>query len=533
MQFAIYLWLLLSTLATLSSAACSTLSLPFSNCTVPGTPGNIYGLELTLSNSSQYVCVVPSTVVNSTLLIGSDYCQHYANGTTAQCESLSGNTFNILAAGRFYNASTPSAVLGSNPVWSEINSQALDAGTTSLYLPPNHTVPNYPIGIITGGNNQNAGHLGLAPESQFLQAANESGLISQRGFGLDAGSQSIAHPRPGLLVLGGYDQASISVTVPPSVYQIGSPSNSERECPLQVTITQLTLRFPLPGGNNTDFDLTEAGIDVPACVEPYDNLFRLPPTLLQIVQQKTSWSADTETDPNLFVVEPGLLYPQSMGFNGSLIIKLEGYDNEVEIPNYELSQPLRGLAANGTQVLNTNLTELKIFHEAPLLNTAVLGKIFLSQVYLIVDYDQMIFKLAQPDPESTSTNIVPLDSTSAICSANPDASHDSTHRATILGLAISLSLATTAAVAVAICLLIRDRRRQTRNRVLEEIQLNPPSAVDMDSPAPPTSSPRPVEPATMLQGEHLSQASDSESGEPPYPEAYLRVAAAGPATPSC
>jgi hypothetical protein len=112
----------------------------------------------------------------------------------------------------------------------------------------------------------------------------------------------------------------------------------------------------------------------------YDNLFRLPLTLLENFQQITGWSPDTKADPNLLIVEPGLLYPQSIGFNGSLIIKLQGYDGEVEIPNYELSHPLRGIATNGTRILDTDLTELNIFHEAPLFDTAVLGKVFLSQV---------------------------------------------------------------------------------------------------------------------------------------------------------
>jgi hypothetical protein len=267
MRRAVYLLLLVSTLATPLSATCSTLPLTLDSCKVSGTSVDSYGVTLTLSTPSQFVCVVPSTVVNSTLLIGSDYCQNFANGTAAQCESLSGNTFNIGAAGTSYNASTASAVLGSNPVWSKISSQTLLAGNTSLFLPPK-IVTSYPIGIITVGNNQNAGHLGLATNSQFLQAAIDDGLITQKGFGLDAGSQSIANPRPGKLVLGGYDQASMPQLVPPSVYPIGTSSDSERDCPLQVTIAQLTLRFPSSGGNFTDFNLTEAGINVPACVEP-------------------------------------------------------------------------------------------------------------------------------------------------------------------------------------------------------------------------------------------------------------------------
>lgn len=87
-------------------------------------------------------------------------------------------------------------------------------------------------------------------------------------------------------------------------------------------------------------------------------------------------------DPELYVTEPGLLYPSSTGFNGSLLISLNN-DLEVEIPNAELQHPLRGIAANGTRVLNdNNITEVNVYFNSAPLQAAVLGKVFLSQVKL-------------------------------------------------------------------------------------------------------------------------------------------------------
>jgi hypothetical protein len=116
------------------------------------------------------------------------------------------------------------------------------------------------------------------------------------------------------------------------------------------------------------------------------------------------------------VLEPGIAYhnyPNStFNFNASLIITLNnGF--QVQIPNYELVHPLRGLASNGSRVLNTSFMEVQVYSEAVALGASVLGKAFLSQVrllskilnlwnanncgqvYLAVDYDQKIFKLAQ------------------------------------------------------------------------------------------------------------------------------------------
>jgi hypothetical protein len=131
-----------------------------------------------------------------------------------------------------------------------------------LHLPPDSALPSYPIGIITSGSNQNVGHLGLASDSDFLHAALSSGLIPANGFGLNAGSQSIANPRPGGLVLGGYDLASIDRTF--SHFPISDAVSSGIECPLQVTITQLVLRLQTLDG----FADVELGASILACIEP-------------------------------------------------------------------------------------------------------------------------------------------------------------------------------------------------------------------------------------------------------------------------
>jgi hypothetical protein len=84
-------------------------------------------------------------------------------------------------------------------------------------------------------------------------------------------------------------------------------------------------------------------------------------------------------------VEPGLYYPQIDNFNGSLIVTLSnGF--EVEIPNDELSGTLRGIDTSGARVLQSNITEIKIFYENAPLSTAVLGKVFLSQVSYYIPF---------------------------------------------------------------------------------------------------------------------------------------------------
>jgi hypothetical protein len=63
-------------------------------------------------------------------------------------------------------------------------------------------------GLIEGGNNHTASHIGLGNESVLLESLVSSGRIAAHSFGLDAGSQSHAVPRSGGLVLGGYDDGA-------------------------------------------------------------------------------------------------------------------------------------------------------------------------------------------------------------------------------------------------------------------------------------------------------------------------------------
>ena len=240
------------------------LFLQLTNCTIAATNVDAWGLRLQLADPPQFVCAAPSTVVNSTLVINSGFCQTTSNLTLAQCESLCGSTFNVTSAGPSYVSSSASAILADNEVWSQISPDPLLAGTTELQL-PNNKLSKYPIGLITGGNHQNVGHFGLANDSDFLQSALCNGLIPANGFGLNSGSQSVLKPRGGGLVLGGYDLSSVGGAF--YNYSTTATGPSKRECPLQVIITGLTLRFPLAQGSK-DVMLRSTGDQVLACIEP-------------------------------------------------------------------------------------------------------------------------------------------------------------------------------------------------------------------------------------------------------------------------
>jgi hypothetical protein len=94
-------------------------------------------------------------------------------------------------------------------------------------------------------------------------------------------------------------------------------------------------------------------------------------------KQLTGWSKILYDSDALYVPEPGLMYPSTTGFNGSLKFFLNN-GLTVEIPNSELQQPLRGLDRNGGYAVQSNVTQVKIYSEP--LDAWVLGKVFLSRV---------------------------------------------------------------------------------------------------------------------------------------------------------
>jgi hypothetical protein len=191
----------------------------------------------------------------------------------------------------------------------------------------------------------------------------------------------------------------------------------------------------------------------------------------------TSWTSMTNYNTNnLFLPEPGLVYPSTTGFNGSLKFILDdGFT--VEIPNSELQHPLRGLDQNGDYALQPNITEVNIYKEP--LKAWVLGKVFLSQVagnpkfdsspyintsqvYLAVDYEAGLIKLADVKQNAVTPSPVKFPSAYSHCTNSKMTA--GTIAAIVLGVVLGLALL----AGVGYC--VRRRRRRLRNRLDKAVQ---------------------------------------------------------------
>ncbi|KAK4652735.1 hypothetical protein QC762_500605 [Podospora pseudocomata] len=407
----LFTFLLIRAAVAASCADGNTIQFRVGNCTIrsPNEPEvQSWGAEVALNNE-RTICMVPSTVLNDTFLTTTSLCQsseqlkvHQVDMTPAQCASRRGGP---VSADKFKGV--PLSNLVQNPGWTLLNNTIEDAVEVSMQL--SRQAITTTVGLITKGQNSAASHLGLATDSSILKVLKGQGLIVARSFGLNVGSQSVQSPRGGSLVLGGYDQGSVAN---PFLHEFPIPQNDrlqDRHCPLQVELTGLTLEIKMANASETESrDIFSKSTGITVCVEPYDNLFRLPSETLsallgyvnQTTEQRTHLVPVTEYADELVNLEPGLVYRRSSGeFNAALRFTIND-KMTVEVPFHELQRPLRGLDSNGAAVLNTSYNELQIFGDPAPGNAPVLGKAFLSQVYLFVDYDAGKFYMAPLNSEA-------------------------------------------------------------------------------------------------------------------------------------
>ncbi|KAK4222852.1 hypothetical protein QBC38DRAFT_331853, partial [Podospora fimiseda] len=387
-----------------------------------------WGFNLNIDKAGE-LCVVPSTVTNATFVTSDGVCtskdQLQTNGVSineATCRSRRGG---LISTQGLKEGDVKS--LGENPTWTSLgNSMARAVEVTLGFLKQTVSIT---LGLIDKGQQSTASHFGLASDSVALRILKDAGIIGARSFGLNVGSQSVQFPKPGSLVLGGWDANSVDSSSFIEFPINANYKSSSRRCPLKVEITQLTVR--LKRSNETSWNesnYADPGDTLIACIEPYDNLFRLPgPTVISPIKEFISknmlgstgdWESvflkPTDYGSTLVNLEPGLVYHnvRAGAFNTSLrfTLKPEGSDKSltVEIPQHEFQTPLKGLDERGLPKVDTDYTELKIFNETAPLDTSVLGKVFLSQVYLFVDYEAEKFYLAPLDPANQGTSPLPV-----------------------------------------------------------------------------------------------------------------------------
>ena len=249
----------------------------------------------------------------------------------------------------------------------------------------------------------------------------ESRVAPSSVWGLDAGDRSLS-PRDGTLVIGGYDTSRAAGNL--STFRLGNWT-AQLPCPLQVRVTAVTYIFSngssasVLGGSDLD-GVNNDPSGMAACLEPFQERFTFTPLMIERLVSITGYDNSTNS------TYPGLNFPAHSRPTGTLQIKLDnGYTTT--IPNEQLFTLKRGSDNNGLYVItNSSVVETGIAYNVdddPKTVQPILGGLYLTFNYLMVDYDNGKFQMAPnlneaPGPSASITTV--CTPSSVISNVDPD-----------------------------------------------------------------------------------------------------------------
>ena len=213
--------------------------------------------------------------------------------------------------------------------------------------------------------------------------------------------------------------------------------------------------------NGSSYLLTSE--DMVACVEPFQAHFTFTPNVINRFANVTGYNSSYG----------GLTYPTAQAPDGNITITLENNYTTV-IPNSEYVTLKRGSDQFGHYAItNSSVVETNLAYNAqsdPTTVQPILGGIYLTLNYLVVDYESGQFQLA---PAVQGNQPTSLRSIKAICTPTPTSSavspspqKGSSKTGAIVGGTVG-GAAGLAIIAMLVLLILRRRRRRRQRRVAE------------------------------------------------------------------
>ena len=252
-------------------------------------------------------------------------------------------------------------------------------------------ITDFPFEVWSDANAANKSAMAFGQDSSFVQKLADLGTIPSKVLGLFFGSRSELQGFDGELVIGGYNAARIAEGANLTDFPLGGAGALPIACPLQVLVKDIVL-----GNEKGSFSvMADLGATVPACIDSLQNQFTFTNAMFAKWVNLTNHTFDAPGDGSAnYTMQT---YPMSAEpLIGNLTITLSNGYTSV-IPQYEMLSQERGTDNEGKYaVINssrlmaavgTGLTDYGV--DIPLL-----GGVFLSQNYLVVDYAKNKFSLA-------------------------------------------------------------------------------------------------------------------------------------------
>ncbi|UPX13925.1 uncharacterized protein EKO05_0004420 [Ascochyta rabiei] len=356
---------------------------------------------------------VGSNNQNISFFASSDYNETYIYGTDGFCKDGYSSEACVTFRGGAYDTSKSST---DKSVGHRKGSDGFDADWTedSLSFGSNTSLLSYGFGIPQQDLNQaftSQSQLGLGRNSSFLRALVSAGDIGTKAYSMFwglVGGPAEKQTR-GSLVLGGLDKSLIAdqnENFTASLFQGGSCGTG-----MVVTIGDILLNWP--NGTDMSIFMGSKSAAIQACISPsFAGLMSLP-----LSYYDSFWSLAGGTPPDkksearsLGINYFTMLFDPKDVYYGGLTIRLQN-SISIMIPNTELVVPDTYIASNGA--VQTNISVRNVVINSLQSNNGndlpVLGRLFMSSAYVMVNQDAGKFSVWPVNTESKAPNIVAVD----------------------------------------------------------------------------------------------------------------------------
>jgi hypothetical protein len=256
----------------------------------------------------------------------------------------------------------------------------------------NVQVPGTPLAVWSDVEPLNRTAVGLGAESSTLRAFVAAGVLPEfpQQIGIFMASRSELQGSDGEIIFGGYDTARVNGSI--TWFPIGRRFPG-LHCPLQVLLEDVILT----NINGSQSLMADAYTKVPACIDMVQNAFSFTPQLYQKWANLTNHLTTQPRDGSPHYTDqtyPGSAEP----LIGELTLTLsndQGSNYTSLIPHYELVSQERGDYQGKYSVINaTRAMAAVAASENGILGQPLLGGTFLSQNYLVIDFERGLFGLA-------------------------------------------------------------------------------------------------------------------------------------------
>ena len=239
-------------------------------------------------------------------------------------------------------------------------------------------------------------YFGLGRASTFLSRTMADSKAPSKIVGFNSGSRSIPHPRDGDIVVGGYDKAIVDAKTMTSFKMVPN-------CGICLTVESLD--FYPDGGKSTK--LNDKPFLVDLTFAPYLWMY-VPSTVYDNLPEKLDLVGDTDPEGYYWI-------PQNKT-DGHITVEFTNFTTT--LPSHEVFSRRRKINDDGSLYWNTTLPPIVGLSDGGNSAKYTWGLAFMSQHYLIVDWEREEFQIGRIKDDIIIPGTHPEPQLKALCGPN-------------------------------------------------------------------------------------------------------------------